>query len=319
MDELRVGGVARADVIWCFRNIFGRDIKEEDIGHFLKTEESFRTLVTTLLHSREFQRKFSPSSSTSAIDDGFLYEKKPTTQKFALDVLRMIEPHKVNHFEKVRVGHFGDGGYVMLNDFNNIEAAYSLGINDDITWDRDIAGRGINIYQYDHTIDRLPEENPYFHWSKIGISAKPQFGFDTLPNLMAKNGHAASTELLLKCDIEGHEWDMLCHITPRQLAQFRQIVVETHGWQLLTPSEFGFNIERAIANITAGHRLIHVHANNHAAYSIVGGIPLPAVLELTFVRAAGKELSLSHERFPTPLDAPCKVDSADYQLGQFRF
>ena len=31
------------------------------------------------------------------------------------------------------------------------------------------ADKGIDVYMYDHTIDKLSFENPKFHWKKIGV------------------------------------------------------------------------------------------------------------------------------------------------------
>lgn len=56
----------------------------------------------------------------------------------------------------VRVGNAHDGGYVMLNDFAHRNIAYSIGINDDVSWDFDMAERGFDVYMYDHTIEKLP-------------------------------------------------------------------------------------------------------------------------------------------------------------------
>ena len=174
-------GVTREDVIWCFDRLLGRVVVENDIQHFVQTEPNFRSLVTTLLSSAEYERRFSRAPQVFA--DGFIYDDAITSQKLALQTLRMIKPKKVEYFEKARIGNAGDGGYIMLDDFNGIEAAYSLGINDDVSWDLNIARLGIDIFQYDHTIDKLPEENSRFHWFRTGISGTKRDEFDTLPNL----------------------------------------------------------------------------------------------------------------------------------------
>lgn len=54
-----------------------------------------------------------------------------------------------------RIGRDYDGGYLMLNVFHG-NIAYSFGINDDVSWDEDVANRGYEVYLYDHTIDALP-------------------------------------------------------------------------------------------------------------------------------------------------------------------
>ena len=76
-------------------------------------------------------------------------------------------------FSKKRIGRDFDGGYVMLDDFAGVEATYSFGIAQETSWDCGIADLGIDVFQYDHTIEALPEENPRFHWLRSGIGARP--------------------------------------------------------------------------------------------------------------------------------------------------
>jgi hypothetical protein len=313
-------GVSREDVIWCFEKLLGRPISDESsINHFVQTETNLKSLVNTISSSYEFRNNIALSRRPAVDRDGFNYDESLIVQKRVLEVLKSLAPKTVEGFNKIRVGAEGDGGYVMLDDFEHLDAAYSLGINDDVTWDSAIALHNIDIYQYDHTIDALPIRNDRFHWYKKGIASKKEGDLDTLPNLMRDNGHENSRELLLKCDIEGHEWDMLSHISTDQLAQFRQIVLETHGWSHMDREDFAINIEKSISNLTSSHSLIHVHANNCASFSIVGGVPLPAVMEMTFVRTCSYTLSTSVEIFPTILDAPCDRGRADFRLGNFRF
>ena len=254
------------------------------------------------------------------MSNGSEYADSIVAQRCSLSVLRLLRPATVNGIDKVRVGRIYDGGYVMLRDFGKIGAAYSLGIEREVSWDRQIASYGVDIFQYDHTIDGLPEQNDRFHWSKIGISAtpKPEENLDTLENLIMGNGHE-NFNLLLKCDIEGHEYGML-KATPRALLQrFSQIVMEIHGLEGLGDINYAKSLYDAFSKLTADHQVIHVHANNHAPFVILGGIPVPSVMELTLVRRADYEFSPCQTTFPTELDAPCHPHKPDFYLGNFTF
>lgn len=68
-----------------------------------------------------------------------------------------------------RVGGTHDGGYIMLMPFSEAKVAYSIGIGNNVEWDRQMAENGYEIFMYDHTIENLPEENMAFHWRKKGI------------------------------------------------------------------------------------------------------------------------------------------------------
>ena len=241
--------------------------------------------------------------------------------RMALNFVRLLRPHRVAGVPKIRVGHMYDGGYVMLDAFAGIEAAYSVGISDDVSWDLDIAARGIQLRQYDHTIAALPVEHALFNWEKLGVGWRPEpdRSLDTIPNLLERNGHSASTGLLLKCDIEGIEWEVLSRLPSRVLGQFQQIVIEVHAQHKLRHMAFAQVACAALRNLALTHRVVHVHGNNFAPFVVVGGVPLPDVMELTFARLDLGAFSVSDEVFPGPLDMPCHSREADLYLGRFAF
>ena len=220
----------------------------------------------------------------------------------------------------MRVGRFFDGGYVMVDRFDGIGAAYSLGINDDVSWDLDVASRGIEVFQYDPTIQALPAHHDLFRWRPIWVSGTNE-GPDrrTLESLIAENGHAGREDLLLKCDIEFGEW-LLLQLTPNAvLRQFQQIVMEIHNLGFLASHGDADNVRKAFFNLTASHHVVHVHGNNFGGWQIVGGIPVPGTIEVTLVRKDEGEFEPSDEVFPTPLDLPCDPARADLYLGRFDF
>lgn len=308
--------VTRDDVVWCYVRFLGRSPESDAvIQQHIDAVADLRGLVERFVGSAEYLQR----PTTGSTIDGFVYNDMPGEQQRVLEILKMLEPVTIEGARKLRVGGSGDGGYVMLDDFAGVTAAYSLGINDDVSWDLDIAKRSIEVFQYDHTIEALPARHKLFHWFKVGIAAEPRAGFDSLPNLIKANGHAAAGNLILKCDIEGTEWDMFAAMRAEDLARFSQIVVEFHGFHFLVDPAFAKRARAAIANLTRQHRLIHVHANNNSALSIIGGVPIAASMEMSFVRVAGKRFVRSQETFPTPLDEPCYPHRADYCLGTFRF
>ena len=248
------------------------------------------------------------------------YDLSLLTAARVKDVLRLLRPQSLVGAKKVRIGRHFDGGYVMLDRFEDIEAAYSLGINDDVSWDIDIARLGVPIHQYDHTIPGLPEQHPLFSWKPICISGHPSAENErSLEALIAENGHQLSNRLLLKCDIEGSEWALLQAMPNSVLRQFEQIVIEIHSMEYLLNDTDGNHARRSLLNLTHSHHVVHVHANNFAPCMIMGGYPIPNVLELTLMRKDAGQFVGSTETFPTALDMPCASDRADLFLGSFVF
>jgi hypothetical protein len=249
------------------------------------------------------------------------YNHRPSVQADLLSLLKPLEPMKVGGFKKTRAGRERDGGYVMLDDFVGIEAAYSIGISDEISWDKWIVERGIDVFQYDHTIEAPPERHEKMHWRKLGLgtSDEPDASLASMATMLAQNGHAHSRDLILKIDIEDAEWDVFGALDPAIMSQFRQIVGEFHRFtNVATPSRCE-RMRKAIIALTADHHLVHVHGNNYGPYLIMGGVPIPDSLELTFVRKDDKTFEASDEIFPTSLDVPNNPGLADYRLGAFRF
>ncbi len=237
----------------------------------------------------------------------------------ARNALRLLRPHHAIEAQKIRIGRPFDGGYVMIDAFDQVEAAYSFGINDDVSWDFDIAQRGIDIFQYDHTIEHLPFEHPRFHWSKTGIDRTSSGNMRSLPDVIKAHGHENATNLLLKCDIELAEWDAFHDVPKIIMEKFSQIVIEIHDLPRVGSLEHGLNARQVLMNLTNNHRLVHIHANNYGGFRMVGGIMLPNVVELTLIRKDMFDLSVSNEIFPTNLDMPCNRDWADIHLGNFAF
>lgn len=232
--------------------------------------------------------------------------------------LSLLRPYDVVGARKIRVGRAFDGGYVMIDAFDGVEAAYSLGINDDVSWDLDIALRDIDIFQYDHTIESLPINNSRFHWEKLGIAAFSSASMRSISDIISANNHDKSKNLILKCDIECAEWEALRHTSKGIISKFSQIVIELHDVSRLGDPE-DQTVRQALVNLTNCHRVVHVHANNYGGVRTVGGITVPNVLEVTLLRQDMGEFVPSRSLFPTSMDMPCNRNHADLYLGNFVF
>ena len=189
----------------------------------------------------------------------------------------------------VRVGKVGDGGYIMIDKFitGGQAIAYSFGISNEISWDADMARRGYDVFMYDMTIDKLPYENEKFHFFKEGIGGVKDETklLDTLENFIARNGHENNSNMILKMDVEGAEWNFLETVSSETLNKFDQIVFEFHGIiSPKTPAEME-RIINLIDKINATHTLVHLHGNNHGNYMYVDNVGnIPFWLELTYLR-----------------------------------
>ncbi|MGE4352412.1 MAG: FkbM family methyltransferase [Bdellovibrionales bacterium] len=235
----------------------------------------------------------------------------------ALTILRLLAPKQPVEGEKIRVGRNNDGGYVMIDRNLNKVPAYSLGIEQDVSWDKDMAQRGCTLFQYDGTIDGLPESHPAFHFEAVNIvgTDSTRENEKTLSALLKKNKHLASEDLVLKIDIEDSEWDVFDNLSEEDLVRFSQIVVEYHNLTETTDPLRFLKTERCLKKMNKSHQVVHIHANNYGSVGYLGGVFLPDVLELTYLRKKGNSFERCLDVFPLAIDQPNRPDAPDIFLG----
>lgn len=241
-------------------------------------------------------------------------------QKSVKHVLGLFDPCSVK-CGKIRIGGGHDGGYVMANDFSKNKVAYSIGVGPQVLWDADMADRGLQVYQYDHTVDAVPDAHDNFHYSKLGIGAddmsNPQL--ITLEKMLADNGHLDHENMILKMDVEHAEWDVFLAMDVNLLKKFDQIVMEMHGFFDMHDNSFRTHAGIALKKLSKFHRCIHIHANNYSSFRIVAGVAVPETIEVTYCLKDKFEFLEEPDFFPTIYDLPCNPDAPDLYLGQFKF
>jgi hypothetical protein len=239
----------------------------------------------------------------------------------ALTALALLSPEDPVDTPLVRLGRRHDGGYILAAPLLTGGIAYSLGIGSDASWDLAMAAYGYQIVQYDHTVERPPEIHPNFHFTKIGVGATGNHldFLSSLDQLIAGNGHDAETSIVLKMDVEGIEWDVFSTVTTDLLRHFSQIVVEFHWLDQLDDNVFYDKVLRSLRALREEFVPIHVHGNNHYDLVTLGGVPVPQILEVTYVRRGSIRTAPGTQIFPTALDQPNHADRPDLYLGTFQF
>jgi hypothetical protein len=109
----------------------------------------------------------------------------------------------------------------------------------------------------------------------------------------------------MQLDIEGAEFTELLRIPVKDLLKFRILVVEFHGLERITNSEFFKGvISPVFERITNNFDVVHSHANNCCGAIDIQGEIIPRVLEVTFHQKS-RSLGLKGERrIPHALDVP---------------
>lgn len=242
------------------------------------------------------------------------------TQEEIKNILRLLRPYAVNGFCKARFGSSHDGGYIHLDDFRGVDTAFSFGIEQNASWDVDVAKRGVTVYQFDHTVDAPIAGNPrlIFERKKIAPDAGPES--ESLLSLINQHDKQnAQPNILLKIDIECGEWAVFDSTPPEMLNRFSQIVGEFHYLQGLSDVHWRRLLARVFKKLSNAYAVVHVHANNYAGFSNVANVIVPNVLEITFANRSIYSFSETDEVFPGPLDIPNDPSHPDIHLGTFRF
>ena len=236
------------------------------------------------------------------------------SKEYYSELHRLLHIAEAEGHELTRTGRDNDGGYVMLDDFPG-GVAYSFGICDDVSWDKDMASRGYDVYMYDHTIDGLPEENARFHWSKLGISdgVTDDDRFKSLEELISRNGHENERDIILKMDVEGAEWGFFESVKPETLSQFSQMTFEIHN--MINPA-YSERILNALRKINMTHQLVHLHTNNNGTCITAGGKNFCTLFEVSYVlRDKYKFLQDYDVKLPLNIDMPNINSYPDIELG----
>jgi hypothetical protein len=243
----------------------------------------------------------------------------PELQGEILIVLRLLEPKMASKHAKIRVGTNGDGGYVQLDDLQDISHAFSFGVADNDDWDVAMAKAGIPVEQFDQSVARAPSDHPLLHFHRKMISTKAGPKTATVSDLVAEHSKLSAPDLILKMDIENGEWDVFDCTDEAVLAKFAQIVCEFHNLSQLTDSNFRARARRVFEKLNRHFEPIHVHGNNCCGIVNICNVTVPDLLEITYASKARYSFVENTETFPTPLDAPNCAQLPSIVLGTFRF
>ncbi len=224
---------------------------------------------------------------------------------------------KIRDVDFIRAGNPDfDGGYITIND---PRIAYSFGINQDVSWDNDMADLGYQIFMYDMTIVDLPKHRPEFHFFKegIGYEKDPEQRLDTLENFIKRNGHENQRGMTLKMDVEGAEWDFLEQVSSETLGQFDQLIFEFHKLLFGCKFEDQAQIFMLLRKLNRTHQLVHLHAHNASSAVKYKGDFYPDLMEATYAKKDRYEFFDADIDLPIDLDFPVNRGQSELILGRW--
>jgi hypothetical protein len=260
----------------------------------------------------------------------------------------LVKPLLFNNL--TRVGNTYDGGYVIPKDaINNSEFLLSLGINDDISFDLDfckdkptikcigvdftvnkrflkkrfyqaLVKTGINAllnkekFQiYRNKVRNIPKQSTFFtgenQFLPLEVSDTASQGKVTISELVDMCPSEASHDIFLKMDIEGAEYK----VTNDILNNSNRIGYIACEYHFIAENPNRFN--KMLDDLSQDFYLVHIHGNNHGAYS--DELDFPDTVELTWInKALIKDMPpVSNKEYPLAnLDNPCNHKKSDYKI-----
>lgn len=229
--------------------------------------------------------------------------------------VKQCYPVNTNH-ELVRIGENCDGGYLVPNDLDGIEACFSPGVADTAGFELEMARRGIRSHLADYSVDAPPIRNELFHFEKRYLGKYENDIFMTVDNWVKRNTEDGERDLLLQMDIEGGEYEVLLDADPETLNRFRIMVIEFHGLISLT-EPFGYKIiDATFKRLLKSHAVVHIHPNNGSRLFKIGGYTIPADMEFTFLRRDRIAYAEPATAFPRRLDRPCMLNKKELTLPE---
>ena len=242
-----------------------------------------------------------------------LAERGPRPLELFKTMLRPISASPLK-----RYGPSHDGGYVIANEIlSSSDKVYSYGVGlhpHECQFDLELAAIGKTLFLYDGTINQPPLNHPNFVFKRENVNST------RILSHLKDNGDFNQTNLTLKMDIEGAEYETLINCEEIVLGHFSQIIIEIHDiLDSLTRASFGLPLDEIdlfclLRRLLIHFEIAHVHANNYGKVLE----EIPDVMELLLIRkdhVVASTISPSPFSFPIAgLDFPNDPNQKDISL-----
>ena len=203
----------------------------------------------------------------------------------------------------VRLGPAGDGGYLVPDDLDGISACFSPGVDRQASFETALAARGIESHLADRSVAAPPAGFTPASFEPVFLGTSDDTGTTTLGRWVERHVPPDSDDLLLQMDIEGAEYGVIDNADRSLLRRFRIVVVEFHHLDTIGQPFACRRIAEALAKLRLDFVPVHLHPNNYAGLVRIGGLRVPPLLEVTYLRKDRCPGAVpSRSPFPHPLD-----------------
>ena len=220
-------------------------------------------------------------------------------------VIKRLHPVDSGH-SLIRVGHDGDGGYLIPDALEGIKYCFSPGVSGYTALEDQMVQRGMECFLLDGSMDCPDFKYPAgIHFQKKWLKQYDSHDSLSLATWIRESIGDYTGDLFMQMDIEGYEYETLGTMPDELLDQFRILVVEFHNLYLLQNGTW-LNVFERLCNF---FHVVHIHPNNFNlpdSHTHCEELVIPPVLEFTFMnkRSFSPWFDPAHvTSFPHPLDA----------------
>jgi len=232
-------------------------------------------------------------------------------QSRAQQYIKLLQPKQIIDKSVVRIGSEFDGGYIFVDDLDEKDLFISAGIAEDFSVDQEVVDRVGQLIMIDPSIQPVNFSNANQIFIKKPLS--PRFDKDGI-SLEELLDASTFEDAILKIDIEGGEWPVFNSLEEKYFDRFRQIIVELHWLTALADSEIHNLRINALNKLKKSHECIAIHGNNYGKYEVLGGVPLPDVIELTLARKSSYTFEGGISSKVLQMESPCNPNKPEIKI-----
>ena len=230
------------------------------------------------------------------------------------DMIASLYPVKTQH-ELVRIGGFGDGGYLMPDDFQGIDACFSPGVGHTVAFELDLLQKhNIRSHLMDSTVSSVPGNCRPLSFTRKLLGGHDDNRYTSLDTWVNQN---SGSEFILQMDTEGGEFDVINGASANTLKKFRMMSIEVHRSEQWTDPEKFSQVQTFFKKLTDLFYVVHIHPNNCNPVDLdIAGLKVPRVFELTFLRKDRANSQGYCTQFPHALDRKNVIRNPDMVLSK---
>ena len=246
---------------------------------------------------------------------GGYFAKSNIDREYLLDFFTGLRPVTAG-WELMRVGNFGDGGYLVPKDLLGVSGCISPGVSEIMDFELQLSKEfNIPSVLYDASIDGPPHGDRHIKFRKLFVGFNHGSNYLPLSKTLDEFPNAEDASLVLQMDIEGDELLALASLEESDLNKFRIMVVEFHRLQdWKNHTVFEKLVFPLFERLKSKFDIVHIHPNNCDGVFYVGRKIMPRALEITFHHKSRRKSMPSYVSIPHSLDYPNSSEAPDIRL-----